>query len=146
WQRRDPLTPHGGQGFRRSGLPTEGGVKQAWERKRKADREVTGTGRGRTLKWNRKALLNYTQCRTGKGRLGMWRYTLDPWEDPTCREEGCDALETGKHVALSCISGEWLGRRWSSWEQADNREVWRRKEKKGDKEVVIDLVEGFFTA
>lgn len=58
---------------------TEGGLKQAWTERRKAEREVKGTGMGRILRWNRKALLNYTQCRAGKGRLGMWRYTLDPY-------------------------------------------------------------------
>jgi len=99
----------------------------------------------RTLKWNRKALLNYTQCRTGKGMLRMWRYTLDPWEDPTCNAEDCYELETSKHVALVCISGEWIGRRWSTWEQADEKKVWMGKEKDGDKEVVRDLVEDFFT-
>lgn len=51
-----------------------------WIKKRKAERCVRGTGMGRTLKWNRKALYNYTQCRAGKG-LGMWRFTLDPWEE-----------------------------------------------------------------
>ena len=83
---------------------TEGGLKQAWVKKRNAERCVKGTGMGRVLKWNRKALLNYTQCRTGKGRLGWWRYTLDPWEDPTCGE--CHNLETGRHVALVCTAGE----------------------------------------
>ena len=75
--------------------------------------------------------------------LRWWRYTLDPWEDPTCRT--CINLETGHHVALVCTAGEWLGRRWSSWKQADDRRVWMRKRKDGDKEVVIDLVEDFFT-
>jgi len=75
---------------------------------------VRGTGMGRVLKWNRKALYNYTQCRTGKGRLGMGVHTLDPWEDPTCTAEDCYELETGRHVAMVCISGEWLGRIWST--------------------------------
>ncbi|RPB28899.1 hypothetical protein L211DRAFT_246218 [Terfezia boudieri ATCC MYA-4762] len=49
-------------------------------------------------------------------------------------------------VALSCPAGEWLGRRWSTWEQADERERWLRKIKDRDKEeeVVVDLVETFF--
>ncbi|RPB28010.1 hypothetical protein L211DRAFT_479351 [Terfezia boudieri ATCC MYA-4762] len=36
-----------------------------------------------------------------------------------------------KHVALVCPADEWSERRWSSWKQAD------------DKEVVVDLVEDF---
>jgi len=63
--------------------------------------------------------------------------------DPTCAE--CHNLETGRNVALVCIAGEWIGRRWSSWEQIDDRKVWMRKEKDGDREVTIDLVEDFFT-
>ena len=59
--------------------------------------------------------------------------------------DGCYELETGRHVALTCVSGEWLGRRWSTWEQADDKKVWMRKRKDGDKEVTIDLVEDFFT-
>lgn len=38
-----------------------------------------------------------------------------------------------------------IRRRWSSWEQADDRKVWMRKKKDRDKEVVVDLVENFFT-
>jgi len=34
---------------------------------------------------------------------------------------------------MVCIAGGWIGRRWSSWEQVDNRRVWMRKEKDGDK-------------
>jgi len=121
----------------------EGGLKQAWAKKRKVERCVKGIGMGRVLKWNRKVLPNYTQCRTGKGRLGGWRYTLDLWEDPTYRV--CQNLETGQHVALVCTAREWLGRRWSLWKQADDRKVWMRKRKDRDKEVVIDLVVDFFT-
>jgi len=88
-------------------------------------------------------MLLYTQCRTGKVRLGWWRYIPDPWEDPTCRV--CHNLVTGHHVALVCTAGEWIGRRWSSWEQADDRKVWMRKKKDGDKEIVIVMVEEFFT-
>jgi len=32
-------------------------------------------------------------------------------------------LETGTHVALVCNAGEWPGRKWSSWEQADETTV-----------------------
>jgi len=142
-EKADKLAKEGAEKTSKKTWITEGGLKQAWVKKRKAERCVQGTGMGRVLKWNRKALYNYTQCRTGKGRLGWWRYTLDPWEDLTCAE--CHNLETGRHVALVCIAGEWIGRRWSSWEQADDRNVWMRKEKDGDKEVTIDLVEDFFT-
>lgn len=53
-------------------------------------------------------------------------------------------IDTGKHVALSCNAGEWIGRRWSSWEEAEERERWLRKKKDRDKEVFEDLVEAFF--
>jgi len=62
---------------------------------RKAERCVRGPGMGRVLKWNRKALSNYTLCRNRKGIIGMWRYVLDPWEGSTCTAKACDGLETG---------------------------------------------------
>jgi len=54
-------------------------------------------------------------------------------------------LETGKHVALACIAGEWIGRRWSLCEQADDKGVWMQKNMVEDKEVLVNLVEDFFT-
>jgi len=38
-----------------------------------------------------------------------------------------------------------LGRRWSSWEQVDEKQRWMQKKEEGDKEVVVDLMETFFT-
>jgi len=67
----------------------------------------------------------------------MWRYTLDPWEAPTCTAEGCHELETSNHVALVYISRwEWIRWRWSSWEQGDGRNVWIQED---EKEVIVDL-------
>ena len=48
---------------------TEGGLKQAWKRKREEERRVKGVRIGRVVKWNRKARVAYVQCRTGKGNL-----------------------------------------------------------------------------
>ena len=110
-EQADKLAKEGAEKTPNTTRITEGGLKQVWVKKRKAERCVKGTGMGRVLKWNRKVLLNYTQYRTGKGRLGWWRYMLDPWEDPTCSE--CHNLKSGRYVALLYIAGEWLGRRWS---------------------------------
>ena len=124
---------------------TEGDIKQEWRRKRTEERRRSDTVQGRAIKWNRKALRNYTHCRTGKGRLGRWRNMLDPWEDSNCRF--CDeGQETGSHIAISCPEGEWLGRRWSTWEQMAESDRWRRKETEGDREITIDLVEDFFAS
>ena len=123
-------------------ITTEGGVKQAWKELRSRERKVKGTGMGSAIRWNWKALLNFSHCRTGKGRLGVWKHLLNPWSDPTCRMCREDQ-ETGNHIALSCPEGEWLGRRWSSWEQMDEKERWMRKEKDGDRVVVTDIVEDF---
>jgi len=95
----------GGERDRQRTAITEGGLDQVWTRKRKAEREVKGGGVGRTLRWNRKALLNYTQCKTSKEKLGVWRHTLDPWGGPLCRECGFE-LETSKYVALVCNARE----------------------------------------
>jgi len=48
---------------------TEGGLKQAWKRKREEERRVKEAGMGRVVKWNWKARVMYVQCRTGKGNL-----------------------------------------------------------------------------
>lgn len=48
-------------------LITEGSLKQAWTRKRKAEKEVAGTGERESPEMEQK---NYTRCQTGKGRLG----------------------------------------------------------------------------
>ena len=55
---------------------------------------------GRIVRWNSKALVNYTRCRTGKGNLLKWKQVLDPdLEDTWCKK--CDTVgETGAHVAL----------------------------------------------
>ena len=89
------------------------------------------------------SLYTYTQYRTGKGKLGQWRNILDPWTDPGCRHCG-EEVETGAHAVLVCPRGEWIGRRWSSWKEMDDRGRWARKEIENDKEVEIDLVVDFF--
>ncbi|KAF8453692.1 hypothetical protein BGX38DRAFT_1268492 [Terfezia claveryi] len=61
------------------------------------------------------------------------------WERETANVEECPGSYSGPRV-----SGEWIGRRWSSWEQADDRERWLRKRKDRDKEVFEDLLETFF--
>ena len=43
---------------------TEGGLRQSWNERRYNERKVKGTGMGRVTRWNRKAMVNYTQCRT----------------------------------------------------------------------------------
>lgn len=45
------------------GVITEGGVKQAWNKKKQASRKVVGAGMGRVLKWNRKARLTSVEAR-----------------------------------------------------------------------------------
>lgn len=76
----------------------------------KTGRMVVGTGMGRAIKWNCKALYNFSHCRTGKGRIGRWRHLLDPLAGPACRRRG-EIEETGNYIALPCPEGEWIGRR-----------------------------------
>ncbi|KAF8417658.1 ankyrin repeat-containing domain protein [Tirmania nivea] len=95
-------------------------------------------------RWGRKARLNYVHCRTGKGNLQSWRAKLDDTVDPTCRTCGRH-VETGRHVALVCPRGEEIGRRWSNWEEMDERKKWAKKVKDGGGEYVVDLVETFFS-
>jgi len=111
---------------------------------REEERRVKGAGMGRVVKWNRKARVAYVQCRTGKGNLQAWRHKIGKAENPECRKCGRYA-ETGKHVALVCTHGEDVGRRWSTWEDMDDRARWARKEKDGEGFYTVDLVETFFS-
>lgn len=38
-------------------------------------------GTGRVVRWNGRALINYTRCRTGKGNLLGWKKILVPGLD-----------------------------------------------------------------
>ena len=121
---------------------TEGGLKQAWRKMREEERRVKGTGMGRVVKWNRKARVAYVQCRTGKGNLQAWRHKIGKAENSECRK--CKRYaETGKYVALVCTHGEDIGRRWSTWEDMDDRARWARKEKDEEGFYTVDLVETF---
>ncbi|KAF8418742.1 hypothetical protein EV426DRAFT_720464 [Tirmania nivea] len=99
---------------------------------------------GRVVWWGRKARLNYVHCRTGKGNLQSWHAQLDDTVDPTCRTCGRH-VETGGHVALVCPHGEEIGRRWSNWEEMNERKKWAKKVKDGGEVYMVDLVETFFS-
>ena len=113
----------------------EGGVRQEWHRLREEERTVQGSGIGTVIRWEKRAIINYTRCRTGKGNLRV--------ESTLCR--GCGRFEeTGAHVALVCLENEKLGRHFGSWEQADDPNQVFKTIHKGDKMVTVDLAETFF--
>ena len=92
---------------------TEGGLRQEWKRRRTEERRVKRTGIGRVVKWNRKARVNYIHCRIGKGNLQAWRHILDIDQSDECQK--CERYaETGRHVALVCIHGEEIRRKWGT--------------------------------
>jgi len=62
--------------------------------------------------------------------------------DPECRKCGRYA-GTDKHVALVCVHGGAVERRWGAWEDMDERR-WLRKTEDLGEEYVVDLVEMFF--
>jgi len=102
---------------------TEGGLKQAWKKKREAESRVMGAGIGR---------VNYVYCRTGKGNLQAWR---NKTVDPGCRK--CGRYAETRHVALVCTHGEQIGRKWGRWEDMDGRGRWAKKVKDGDGEYTV---------
>ncbi|KAF8422955.1 hypothetical protein EV426DRAFT_704713 [Tirmania nivea] len=69
---------------------------------------------------------------------------------PRCSIGGTDMPEmrrtarSRQTVALLCIDGERLGRRWGSWVYMDNPAKAFRKAKEGGRNVMVDLVETFF--
>ena len=81
--------------------------------------------------------------RAAKGNLQSWRQILDNNLDPIW---GCgNYSETGRHVALSCIEGKWLGRKWGAWGDMDDSKKWKKQVKDGEREYTVDLVEELFT-
>ena len=56
-----------------------------WKAKRQKERVVVGYSKGRVPKWNRRAVVNYTHTRTGKGNLKVWRFRLGKAEMEGCR-------------------------------------------------------------
>lgn len=82
----------------------------------------------------------YSQLRTGKRQLAMWRHKIGRHE--TGLYPRCAGPETAPHAAVGCMDGESFGRRWSTCGQMDEQNHCRRVEKgEGEKEVLIDLVE-----
>ncbi|KAF8419560.1 hypothetical protein EV426DRAFT_719904 [Tirmania nivea] len=68
---------------------TEGGVRQWYKEKRTGERSVKGFGMGRVVKWHRKAVVNYTRCRSGKGDFAVWKQILGKHDgDISCRGRG----------------------------------------------------------
>ena len=120
---------------------TEGGIRACIKEERKGERAVKGFGMGRVIRWSsRLAVTAYSQLRTGKERLAAWRHRIGRDDTGLCRR--CNVPETGAQAAVGCMDGESFGRRWSTWEQMDDKHRWRRVEKVGgEKDVVIDLVE-----
>ena len=119
---------------------------------REGEQRVPGCGMGRVTGWrSRKAVINYTRCRMGKGNLLRWQMILDPdLEDDRCRECGL-AEETGAQFALVCRELENVGlvKRFGSWKQVDDpdRVIRRRKELNefGREGVItVDMTEFFF--
>jgi len=47
--------------------------------------------------------------------------------------------------ALVCTHGEDVGRRWSTWEDMDDRARWATKEKDEKEFYMVDLVKTFFS-
>jgi len=86
----------------------------------------------------------YIRCHTGKGNLQTWRHKIGKSDHPECRKCGRYA-ETGKHVALVCMHGAEIGRRWGAWEDMDDRARWARKEEDAEGFYTDDLVETFFS-
>lgn len=93
------------------------------------ERKVAGARSGRVVRWERRARVNYVNCRTGKGNLQSWRAKLDDMVDPICRKvrKTCGDWQA-RSLGLSTWRGDW--RRWSSWEEIDEREKWAKKMKK----------------
>lgn len=54
-------------------------------------------------------------------------------------------MERGRHIAFTCLYGDKIGRRWSSWKDIDEKKNWLKKIKDREEEFPVDLVEMFFS-
>ena len=117
----DQLAKEGATKMPEKPVVTEGGLRQEWKRMRERERRVKGPGMGRVIGWDRKGLVNYTQCRTGKENLLRWKKILDPdLEDVSGRKCG-GAEESGAHVALVCFENEGLQFETEIWQLESDR-------------------------
>lgn len=89
-------------GCRESLLPQviEGGIRARWKHIWGIERAKLELGAGRVVRWNRRAVLRYTQLRVVQGDVREWRRTLRVGETlcRLCRVE----VETGTHVVFGC--------------------------------------------
>ena len=104
---------------------TKGSIRASWEEVQRAERECEGFGMGRAMEWGRRALMNYTHARTGKGKLGYWRELVGR-RDTGCRTCGA-SMEDVDHVAFYCRERA-KGRRWASWVEMERGDSWREAE------------------
>lgn len=69
-ERADKLAKEGLETSPEQPVVIEGGLRQEWKRMREAERKVKGCGMERVTGWKkRKAVVNYTRCRTGKENM-----------------------------------------------------------------------------
>ncbi|KAF8416447.1 hypothetical protein EV426DRAFT_686075 [Tirmania nivea] len=143
-ERADTLAKAGAQ-KRGVHIITEGGIRQWYKEMCRRERKVFGYGLGRVVRWNRRAVVNYSRCRSGKGDFAVWKRTLGEEDgDATCRH--CRKYEeSGRHIAFVCGEGEWLGRRFGSWEDVDCLGSTVGGEVVGGRDTFVDLAESFFT-
>ena len=60
----------------RAGAPNEEGGQEGGE--------ALGHGKDKRVRWDRKALTNFTHLRTNKGNLNTWRFRIGKAGSPTC--------------------------------------------------------------
>ncbi|KAF8445149.1 hypothetical protein BDZ91DRAFT_853765 [Kalaharituber pfeilii] len=123
-EKADELAKEGAKGMRYDGQATEGGLRQELVRKRKEERGRAGFGKGKFVKWGRRALTNYTWLRTGKGGA-MWRRMVSG-EEVQCT---CGEAWSAEHVVFRCTELERPQRKnkngahvtWQSWEDLEEK-------------------------
>ena len=122
---------------------TKGGVRALWKRIRAAERSVVGCGMGRVAQWGKQAVSRYTQLRTNKGDLGVWRERLSRGSR-LCRLCG-SASETGPYLVFDCRKcTPGRGWCWGGWGELDDKTLWRYEYEERGKVKYGNQVEDFF--
>ena len=78
---------------------TAGGIRQRVKQERKEWREEESYGKGRRVGWDRRAMSNFTQLRTGKGPFRSWLHRIRQRESARCAHCRTED-ETGDHIVF----------------------------------------------
>ena len=65
---------------------TEGGIRQKVKEWKREAKQAIGYGKGKVMSWGLKAVSTYTQLRTNRGALRVWKFKIGRDDHPPVQE------------------------------------------------------------